>query len=125
MRAAETLVIVGNAEGVLVVERAIELAEGCVLVEAAGERTSGCLDLCRESGIIGEKTRREIIDGGTVIDRQRLVADLTLEISEIEPVIRDEGAAHGTADLLAAVMRLGNSLLLVDLVEALVAESRK
>ena len=55
VRTAEALVVVGDAESVLVVEDAVDLAERRVLVEASRERASGRLYLGCESRIVGKE----------------------------------------------------------------------
>src|SRR5216684_3214007 len=116
MRAAEVLVIVGDTEGVLVVNEAIDLSKANVLVKTARERTSCHLNLSGQAGIVGKEIRRETIYGGAVIDGQWLVTDLAFIISEIEQTIVDERSTNGTAKLLPPIVRFGNPLLLVDLV---------
>src|SRR5258708_29830476 len=64
MRAAEVLVIVGDTEGVLVVNEAIDLSKANVLVKTARERTSCRLNLSGQAGVVGKEIRRETIYGG-------------------------------------------------------------
>src|SRR5260370_8242121 len=72
MRAAEVLVIVGDTEGVLVVNEAIDLSKANVLVKTARERTGCRLNLSGQAGIVGKEIRRQTIYGGAVIYRQWL-----------------------------------------------------
>src|SRR6266851_4393307 len=116
MRAAEALVVVGDTEGILDVNDAVDLCEANVLIETAWERTSYRLNLSGQAGIVGKEIRRETIYGGAVIDGQWLVADLAFIIAEIEQTIVDERSANGTAKLLPAIVGFGNPLPLVDLV---------
>ena len=116
MRAAEALVVVSDAESVLLVKGAVDLPEGRVLIKAAGKRAGCSLYLRRQLRVIGEEIGRQAIDGRAVVDRQRFVADLALEIAQIEKAIMDERAAYRATDLLPAIVGFGDSLLLVDLV---------
>ena len=87
-----------------------------VLVETARERTSRCLNLSGQTGVVGKEIWRQTIHCGAVIDGQRLVAYLTFIIADIEKTIVDERSADRAPKLLPAIVRLGNPLLLVDLV---------
>ena len=110
------LVIVGDTEGVLVVNEAIDLSKANVLVKTARERTSCRLNLSGQAGVVSKEIRRQTVHGGAVIDGQWLVAHLAFIIGEIEQTIVDERSANGTAKLLPAIVRFGNPLPLVDLV---------
>src|SRR5437588_6451076 len=104
MRAAEVLVIVGDTEGVLVVNEAVDLSKTNVLVETARERTSCRLNLSGQAGVVGKEIRRQTIYGGAVIDGQWLVAHLAFIIAEIEQTIVDKRPANRTAQLLPAIV---------------------
>src|SRR5260370_21055275 len=78
MRAAEVLVIVGDTEGVLVVNEAIDLSKANVLVKTARERTSCRLNLSGQAGIVDKEIRRETIYGGGAVFRVKAFSWLSL-----------------------------------------------
>src|SRR5947209_7271081 len=116
MRAAEALVVVGDTEGVLVVNDAVDLSEANVLIETARERTSRRLNLSCQAGVVGKEIRRKTIHGGAVIDSQWFVAHLAFIIAVIEQPIVNEWSANRTAKLLPAIVGFRNPLPFVDFV---------
>src|SRR5260370_21193020 len=84
MRAAEALVVVGDTEGILDVNDAVDLCEANVLIETAWERTSCRLNLSGQAGIVGKEIRRETIYGGAVWYGALLAA-----VQSISTVARD------------------------------------
>src|SRR5450631_424695 len=119
VRAAEALEVIGGAKRVVLVQDPAQLEKGCVLVEGTGKRPRGASEHRRQGGVRGEKGGLggwipQGCQGWSVVYGHRLVAHLTLVVSEIEEAVTHQRAAQSAAKLLAAVARLGDAQFIVD-----------
>src|SRR5206468_3149641 len=67
------------------------------------------LHLRGQPRIRGKEVWRQADEGGGIVDRQWLVSNLALAVAQKEKTVAFDGAAQSAAELLPAVVRLGDT----------------